>query len=153
MALKKILVGIDFSPYTLPTLNFAKELATSLNAELILVNVINRRTVDSAQQALLIAGNDLFANFVEDKLADHRVRMEELVKQAGCESNLNKILIKIGVPYEEILTVIKEEDADLLVLGIKGRSNIADVIVGSTAHKLYRRCQIPLLSLRCKPNN
>ena len=52
-----------------------------------------------------------------------------------------------GSHLGELLTAIEEEKPDLLVLSTKGRSNLADVMIGSTARKMYHRSPIPLISV------
>jgi nucleotide-binding universal stress UspA family protein len=47
-----------------------------------------------------------------------------------------------------LLEQIDEKHADLLIMSTKGRSNLADTVIGSCAQKMYRRCPVPLLSLR-----
>lgn len=41
--IQKILVAIDFSDYSRPTLDFAARLARDLGASLILANIVNER--------------------------------------------------------------------------------------------------------------
>ncbi len=147
--IKKILVPVDFSDYSLPSVQYASELAEASGAQLILLNVYNQRNVRAIQNTL---GAYYDANYceriVEEKLGECRLDMEKLAKSAGVESSAIQMIARVGIPYQVILDVIKEENPDLLVMCTKGRSNLADTIVGSCAQKMYRRSPIPMLSLR-----
>ena len=57
-------------------------------------------------------------------------------------------MIRIGIPHQELLGVIESRKPDLLVMAIKGRTNLMDTIVGSCAHKMFRHSPIPVLSIR-----
>ncbi len=89
-------------------------------------------------------------------LAQHRVNMErerlqslrEALENAGGADRERNCLIKIGVPFRAIMETIAQEQADLVVMGTKGRSNLSDVLLGSPAERLFRRCPVPLLRVR-----
>ena len=50
-----------------------------------------------------------------------------------------------GDPALELLRVAERVDASMLVLGSKGRSTLADLVVGGTVHKLINRCTVPVV--------
>jgi nucleotide-binding universal stress UspA family protein len=74
--------------------------------------------------------------------------LREAVERAGGANRKCDYLIKIGDPFKAIVEVIDQEQVDLVVIGTKGRSNLSDVLHGSTAERLFRRCPVPLLSVR-----
>jgi len=89
------------------------------------------------------------ANEYEKRVtADRTGQMEKLFEEIGCAQLLIKKVFRVGVPFQELISVIEDEGADLMVMGPKGRSDLAGVIFGSNAEKVFRRCPIPLLSVR-----
>ena len=74
--------------------------------------------------------------------------MEKLLKDTGFNYLTPKIMIRTGIPFQEILKTVEQENPDLLVIGTKGRGSVRGMLLGSTAEKVFRHCPVPLLSLR-----
>jgi nucleotide-binding universal stress UspA family protein len=154
--INKIMVGVDFSSYSKDTLAYAATLAEKFQAELIIVNVINKRDIDT----ILKVGEGQFDRNIEKyvaKTAEEYVarvkaertrQMEELIAETGCSDLTIYKVIRVGVPFQELISAVEDEGADLMVMGQKGRSDLAGVLFGSNAEKVFRRCPIPLLSVR-----
>ena len=143
-----IMVAVDFSPFTLFTVRYAARLAEDVGADLLLVNVINQRDVDMVKQVAAAAPDFSFENYLEDTRRDRQDGFQKLIEDAPCRKEGVRTKIRIGVPFEELLVVIEARKPDLLVMGVRGRSNLVGTIIGSCAQKMFRRCPIPLLSIR-----
>jgi len=146
--IKTIMVAVDVSDYSLPSLLYARGLAEALDAKLLVVSVINERDIRAVNKAVESYDAGLCQRLIEEKWSDRRTWLDQLVEQAAAHSFTAAKLVRMGIPYSVLLEVIEEEHPDLLVMGTKGRSNLADTIVGSCAQKMFRRCPIPLLSTR-----
>ena len=146
--IKKILVAVDQSDYSLPLVQYSHQLALAINAKIILANIYNRRDVAAVQKAISAYDHELYDTLIKENMAQRHKDLDELVQAAGAEETVSEKLIRVGVPYQELLNIIEEEKPDLLVIGTKGRSNLADTVIGSCALKMYRRSPIPMLSLR-----
>ena len=146
--IKRILAAIDFSLYSPQVLRFAVNLTRELKAQLVVVNVINQRDVQAIEMVQREFPGQSVSQFVRVATAERVNLFEKLLAAAGAASVGAKKLIKVGVPFKEILNAVDEEKADLLIMGTKGRGNVADALFGSTAEKVFRRCPIPLVSVR-----
>ena len=92
---------------------------------------------------------------VEEYLA--RVRADRLRKPNALLENVEptlreKVRVEVGegVPFEEILKRVSLERADLVIMGNKGRSNLASTLFGSTAEKVFKYAEVPVVSVRSR---
>lgn len=65
--------------------------------------------------------------------------------RAWCET---EEVAALGRAYEEIVRMARERDADLIVLGVHGRSALNVVLFGSTANQVVRNATCPVVTVR-----
>jgi len=148
--MNKIMVACDFSEYSKTALKCAAVLAENLKADLIIAHVINQRDVDAVQKVTAYSAGISVEEFIKNQIENRSRRIDELIEEISFTHLPVKKIIKIGIPFYELIEAVKDEDADLVVMGPKGRSNIKGILFGTTAEKMFRHCPAPLLSLRGK---
>jgi len=146
--ISKIMVACDFSEYSKQALQYAAELAENLKADLIVTHVINQRDVDAIQQATVFCSSISLDEFLTRQIENRSQRIDKLIEETNASHLSVKKIIKTGIPFYELIQVIEEEGADLVVMGPKGRSNLDGILFGTTAEKMSRHCPVPLLSIR-----
>ena len=147
---KKIMVAVDFSEYSEKIVDYACRLAQDLEAELIFVNVINRRDIDMIKKVTMHTDKISVKDYIKGRIDDRNEQMQRLLKDTSCTQIPNRFIIKKGVPFLELVETAKEEKVDTVVMGTKGRGNISGILFGSQAEKMFRHCPVPLLSIREK---
>ena len=59
-----------------------------------------------------------------------------------------EVLIRVGVPFEEILKAAHDKEVDLIVMGTHGRTGITHMVIGSVAENVIRKAPCPVLCIR-----
>jgi nucleotide-binding universal stress UspA family protein len=145
---KKIMVAVDFSEYSPKIVKYARDLAADPGAELIFVNVINQRDINMIKHVTRYTDGISVKDYVDGLVQDRTEQMQKLLTEAECTQIPNRFMIKKGVPFSELVQTAKAEKVDMVVMGTKGRGNIAGILFGSQAEKMFRHCPVPLLSIR-----
>jgi nucleotide-binding universal stress UspA family protein len=144
LAIKKVLVPIDFSDYSKNALKYAVNFAKSFGADMILIYVVEPIIYPPDFSMGQIAIPTISTEW------DDRAR-EELDKLAKTEIPAEvkvKTLIKTGKPFVEIIETATEEDIDIIIIATHGHSAVEKILFGSTADKVVRKAPCPVLTLR-----
>ena len=148
---KKILCPLDFSDYSLNTLNQAADLARLLGAELLVMNVVNRRLFDDLEryQGRIEVFNGVLGQAYENMQEENAVRLKELLSHVDLTGITCTSVITVGVPWEKILEKAGSESIDLIVMGARGRGSLVRQLrFGSSAEKIFRRAGCRVLFVR-----
>ena len=146
--IRKIMVACDFSEYSKAALTYAADLAEKLKADLLITHVINQRDVDAVHAVSVYSAAISVEEFTKNQMENRLQRIDKLIEETATTHFPIKKLVRVGVPFQELIRSINEEDVDLVVMGPKGRGNIKGILFGTTAEKMFRHCPVPLLSIR-----
>lgn len=139
---RKILVAVDGSACSERAVRFAAELARPAGAELVLVFAAAPRGAPTEPYG--VAQRELEALAEE---SGSRMLEELRTRIAEPGVNLSTRIIR-GDPAEELIATADREDADLLVVGSRGRNAAARVLLGSVSDRVVHACKRPVLVVR-----
>jgi nucleotide-binding universal stress UspA family protein len=128
---KRILAPVNFEPYSMEGLLFAAKTAAALKARLTVLYVHGSPLYGSADP--LKASKILLADFI--------ARLPAALRRA-CRP---KPLIVFGDPGDEIVAAAGR--TDLVVLAARRRGFMRDALLGTTAERVLRHCQKPVLAV------
>lgn len=144
----KLLVAVAFSSYTEGIFRYAAVLANRLNAEMMVASIINGRDVSAVRRVADMGYEVDGEHYVGDIKKERRKILDQLCKACGIAEDRVTMTIKVGNPADELLKIIVDEKIDMVVMGVKGRTDLEYAFTGSVAEKMFRRSPVTVVSYR-----
>lgn len=144
---KKILVPIAFSKYSQGILNYAAGIAASLEAELLVVNVINERDLEAVDKIASFGYKVDVEHYLKTTKNERREDLKGLTEGLTLPDEQISYSFRVGDPTNELLKVIIDKDIDMVIMGIKTR-DVRHIFAGSVAERMFRKCPVPIVSYR-----
>lgn len=142
--MKTILVPFDFSTYSLAALQTAQRICAKNQAKIICVTVIPSE-ID--WDLLSEEAKAKYPLLIEERQEALEVLPGYVKSVAPAKAPIEQV-VKIGVPYEQILRVAEQTGADMIVLGAYGKGYVEGNFVGSTLQKVIRFANCPVLAVK-----
>jgi nucleotide-binding universal stress UspA family protein len=147
---KSVLCGVDFSDCSIKAVQFAGSVATQSGAALTLVHVLEwpwheppMPTMDGVPPEQVRALIE-YRRYLETSAES---RLEALGVATLPEGPAPAVQIRFGKSYAEVLDAARELHADLIVVGVRGRSAVDLGFFGSTTNHLVRSATCPVLTV------
>ena len=142
--LKKIVVPIDFSETSAQALPYAAALAGQFNAEIILLHVVEPLLIPAGLGYMPSGIRDTDRNSEQIAKTNLHCVSEEFLGESDCA----RVMVRTGAPHREITAAAKDLGADLIVLTTHGYTGLKHVLLGSTAERVVRHADCPVMVVR-----
>lgn len=142
--MKRIVVPIDFSPYSEHAFLSAVKIASKGDASITCVNAVNAaldwknmsETDKRKHQDIL------------DMEAEAKDKLNAFVKDHNIKNNPVEAVVEVGVPFQVLVDIAHKQMADLIVIGAYGKGHEPGKFIGSTSQKVMRHAKCPVLAVK-----
>jgi len=138
--LTNIVVGIDFSESSARALAEAARIANWNNAELVCLHVFEQKIMEDLAR---------YGGFNRDAVLDAAMRrVEDFVAASIGTGHGLRPRIAVGHPFKELVRVVEETKAELLVMGSRGHQQHDPAKTGTIASRCVRMAPVDVLLVR-----
>ncbi len=153
----KILYATDLSENAIHAFSYAAAIANRFEAKISIVHVMEELSHSYNLQIAQMIGAEKWKAVqaqniqkVRDTIAGRLdvfcTEMETEFKK--CPFIVEKVVVEQGTPVETILRLSETLKSDMIVMGSHGQGVMADALMGSTARRVVRRSDLPVLTIR-----
>lgn len=142
--IKRILLATDFSRWARRAEDYACALACSWRASLTVLSV-------AEFPPGLNPDYPVNQQYLADLLKHASSQLVDLKGRAERRGMAVTTRVATGIPSEEVITAARAEDSDLIVVGTRGKTGLAHVLLGSTAERVIRGAPCPVVTVRMEP--
>jgi len=138
---EKILLAVDGSEHSLHAAKEAGDLARAMKSEILRIVV----AFDGIPPYL---GEPNLQQAIDARMKEANMILQKAQDTVGkIPGEIHTELIE-GSPAEAIISVAKTREATVIVMGSRGLSAIAGLVLGSTSHKVVSHATCPVLIVR-----
>ncbi len=144
---------IDYAPASLRSITLAAGLASLSGGSIVLLHVTPPLAYSSMYTGSLTVGLSQQVMAEVHKAAhDTSIAALQVLAERHCTGIPVELSARPGVPLSVILGEAEAHAVDLIVLAASGRSRVARFFVGSTADRIIREANCPVLVVPAQPS-
>jgi nucleotide-binding universal stress UspA family protein len=148
IAIKEVLVPVDFSSGSETALQYGRELARTFGARLNVLHI-----VEDVYLQLMMAGGAVGGSAAveiqRDLEAAAQTQLDAVLGEDDRRELQARAALRTGVAAAQgIVDYAKESGTDIIVIGTHGRGGMSHLLMGSVAEKVVRTAPCPVLSVR-----
>ena len=152
--IRRILVPVDFSEFSLVAIDYAIGLAQVLKSEVKLFYSYYNPVIGSDPgldgQALTLQMDTVIDDLAFEAKKQMKKLKSEVQKRIQLQNLSNVKLsytLDVGAPAEVILHQIKKYNPGIVIMGTKGRGESSYNLLGSVTQKIIKKAKIPVLTI------
>jgi len=160
--IKRILYATDLSENARYAFSYAADLAQKYGAQITIISVLETFSPNSETRLKDMVGTEkweqLKAEHAKGSVEKIKGRVSNFCQEMddqidSCSQRVDDIRVPQGVPHVEILKTAKNIEADIIILGTHGHNIFQDSLLGSTARRIVKDSQIPVMVIRLPDND
>lgn len=145
---QRILVTTDGSKLSNKAVSSAIALASLCKAELVALQVVPRYPQTYFEGGIALAGDDV--KQVEKAWSDAAQKVVDGIKKTAEAKGIKTkaVVVRSDVVSDAVLSAIKKQNCDLIVMASHGRRGIKRLLLGSETQHVLTHANIPVLILK-----
>ncbi len=140
--IRKILVPIDGSEFSLHATKYAIKIAKDENAQIICIHVISTIVLEYGENI------PKYREDIRKKVESWFNAIKDIAKTSAIPEVKTKIFMDVKSVVECIVDYATTENIDLIVIGTRGRTGLKRFLIGSVANDVVRHAHCPVLLVR-----
>jgi nucleotide-binding universal stress UspA family protein len=146
VSIRKILVPVDGSEFSLNAAKYAIRIAKDENAQLLCIHIITPRVPYGYSTSIPTSDNS-HAD-IKDEVESWLYKIRQIAENEGLQALKTDVLVDVKSVSESILNYSANENIDLIVIGTKGRTGLKRFLMGSVANAVIQHAHCHVLLVR-----
>lgn len=146
MGFKRVLIATDGSEHTDNAVDRALDIVELSGSDVIAVYVVDTSAFAAIPPD---ATYEKIYELLRGEGVDAVERIRSRAAGRGLDVDVEELIVE-GHPAEKIVDVAREREVDLIVVGTLGKSGIDKFLLGSTAERVVKIAEVPVMVVKGK---